>query len=791
MQNRTSNQSLQWLKASSAILLVGAVLAVEKTAAADDKSEQQPLSSEATAPLAAQPQSEGPQAQAQPALPEAEPATSVPASEPADTTKSTVGDEQATKDAPTTTSAATPSANSATFAAPTTAEPVEVQTPASTGNYAQQYHYASPDYSGNDTQSIFRDAQGNYHFYYLHNDGPEFNGPEGNSWYHVISPDLVHYYQAGRALTANNGIWQSMWTGSVIGNSMNFYHDLPADALVAYFTSTNAEGMQAQYAAVSTDGGFNFHPLVDHALVGMPNGGPVTNEHDARDPHVFYNEATRRMVCYLAEGTNRISQYDSADGLNWNYLGTLIINQPDSSNHEQQWVDYGTIECPNLIQLKDQVTKELKVGLLFGGNGYRYGESTGTYLVLGKLDEQGRFVPDHYADLSGTGQPVYALTSASQVQRVDDGSDFYGSSVLSNLKGAGLGFNGTDASAAIGIGWNGNWDYSGQAVKTGIVGADAPAQFSASAFHRYTLENGRIHTHLIEPNLFSDQHPVKQVVTSTQPLQLGLSGTAQRYELTFDNQHQHLTGTSTVQISQADGQFEIEFDWDAGTYTVRRTTDVWLNGANENYQQPRTASLGLGSNPAQVTVVIYTDTQSIELEFPASGRVYSAARYSQDQQQTVTIKGTTELQISGQQATAQVPVTSLPVQLRSESVRSPKSLTPVTLLEQEQQKPIVSKELGATTRQLNNRDRSDEILNARPAESLGANPDSLEQRGKPTGSTTPTGSTMVAEKAPRLPATGTAITGSKRLAGVLIILLVLGMLRWPWLTLKKLIQRLK
>ncbi|WP_040473228.1 hypothetical protein, partial [Fructilactobacillus florum] len=80
MQSRTSNQSLQWLKASSAILLVGAVLAVEKTAAADDKSEQQPLSSEATAPLAAQPQSEGPQAQAQLALPEAEPATSVPAS---------------------------------------------------------------------------------------------------------------------------------------------------------------------------------------------------------------------------------------------------------------------------------------------------------------------------------------------------------------------------------------------------------------------------------------------------------------------------------------------------------------------------------------------------------------------------------------------------------------------------------------------------------------------------------------------------------------------------------------
>ena len=53
-----------------------------------------------------------------------------------------------------------------------------------------------------------------------------------------------------------------------------------------------------------------------------------TKEQNARDPYIWYDSNSKRLMMYLAEG-DKIGIYASSDGKNWAYQGaTVLINIP-------------------------------------------------------------------------------------------------------------------------------------------------------------------------------------------------------------------------------------------------------------------------------------------------------------------------------------------------------------------------------------------------------------------------------------------------------------------------------
>lgn len=281
--------------------------------------------------------------------------------------------------------------------------------------YRPQYHFSPPQNFMNDANGMVY-FEGEYHLFYQHN-------PEGNvwghmSWGHAVSPDMVHWKNLPVAIPETQRYM--IFSGSAVvdkGNVTGLCGKEPC--LVAIYTA-HQEGWQRQNLAYSLDRGRTWK---DYA------GNPIVDEHkpDFRDPKVFWYEPQKKWVLVTVFADERQSVFfQSHDLKTWKQMSIF----GPAGTTEGQW------ECPDLMELPVEGTKEKKWVLIISRNPGAPQGGTGVQYFVGNFD----------------GTTFISETPDSQKMWVDYGKDFYATQRFSNLP--------ADDHRVIWMGWVGNWLYA-------------------------------------------------------------------------------------------------------------------------------------------------------------------------------------------------------------------------------------------------------------------------------------------------------------------------------------------
>lgn len=475
--------------------------------------------------------------------------------------------------------------------------------------HTQYYHENIDQGFMNDIQSIWQDQSGYYHIYYLYNKDYRHAG-DGTEWYHVKTKDFINYDKLGVALPKFKNGWGSVATGSIIKNTNSFFKDLSKTAIVAYFTSY-INNVQKQYAAYSLDEGATYIPYADSSIMSAP--GPDV---DFRDPYVFFNNDTQKLTMYLAE-KDKIGVYSSSDGKNFEYQGATSLSEQALGEK-----DFGTIECPVLKTMYDKNNRLNKEVLFFGGNGYQYGKTSGSFYMVGHLDNKGIFVPEQ------------------NPKAVDDGTDYYASNYLQTNNNQDI----------ISLGWIGNWGYSAKKM----VDSNNKYSYKLGSFslaHKLNLvsQNGHyeLETTLIKPTQKFTNKNKKKIYTST--LSKNEEGyydllnehrpINQNVYLQMNNQKDgKVCGHVCVTVKQSDGEINLDYNSDNGYYSVSRKTNIFRdNDANNEYSKTHVEQSGV-INPEVFKLNLLVDKVSTEIDFENSGKTYTLAKYSNDDSMDIIVK---------------------------------------------------------------------------------------------------------------------------------------------------------
>jgi sucrose-6-phosphate hydrolase SacC (GH32 family) len=329
---------------------------------------------------------------------------------------------------------------------------------------------------------------------------------------------------------------------------------------------------------------------------------------DFRDPYVAYDAASQTMMMYLAEG-DKIGTYASKDGISFAYVGATILNAGALNGK-----DLGTVECPNIKTLRDPESGEEKSILFFGANGYQYGTTTGTYYMVGHLDENLVFVAEQ------------------QPKRVDDGSDYYGANFMQNSD-----------TQITSLAWMGNWGYSAKDISddNGITYKLGSISLARQLTLGGTSGDYTISSSFVEPTAMFGTALVGSSSTvdgNTELLNIARPS-RQNARLTFTNvdRHEAVEGNITVTLQQADSSVTITYDADTAAYTATRTTSrLTDNDGIYEYTKVIAATAG-NSSPQSLTMQILQDQSSVEFTIEGSGKTYTMLRLSTDTQSTIQV----------------------------------------------------------------------------------------------------------------------------------------------------------
>ncbi|NVY96936.1 glycoside hydrolase family 32 protein [Lactobacillus sp. DCY120] len=516
-----------------------------------------------------------------------------------------------------------------------------------------RYHLTTVDGWSNDLQSIIWNAQGQYYdLYFLHSADGARNpfGPQGQNWNHTTTKDFVKFTPQNNALKAfgpqKSTSWKSAWTGTVIANQGQI-KGVPQGALVSYFSGlSQKDGSQNIWAAWSDDQGKTFtHPL--------NNGAPVLdhswtwaspNHSDERDPGVFY--WNKKLIMYVAEGS-QLGVYQSQDGLKWSKAeaGTTSKIGPADFMRGLDSRDSAPVECPTLktLTLPNGQSKQV---LFYGGKAPHNGQTTGTYYVVGHLNDAGIFQPE------------------TDAKRLDQGSDYYGANFSGNsdLKQA--------DSEIISMGWVGNWNYISNGVHSDPAGQSPYAQRLGSYSLARKLQ--------LQSDLTLKQTPIypipkKQTETKATVEEPVNDRTGQKkysigqdtngkiwnlfdkpnlginkfYNLKFKNTQANYQGRIYLHIWQGSDYVKFNYDPSNGAYLVNGESGELKNGFNgqggADYYANGELGQGRGyfnnsgvSQQSEIQLQVFTDQNSIEIFFP-NGQSYTVARFGSAAQQDFKI----------------------------------------------------------------------------------------------------------------------------------------------------------
>lgn len=289
--------------------------------------------------------------------------------------------------------------------------------------FRPQFHFTPPKMWMNDPNGLVF-LNGKHHLFYQYFPDANVWGPM--HWGHAESTDLVHWKHLPIALYPDKLGW--IFSGSAVIDKENTA-GFGKNAMVAIFTYHNDEiwkagnkNTESQGIAYSLDEGKTWTKF---------EGNPVLNnsgEQDFRDPKVFWNDVINQWIMVLAVH-DHLQIYSSPNLKNWKL---------ESSFKPENDIEVGTWECPDLIQLKVENSKENKWVLIQnhdrkapnGGSGTRY------------------FVGDFDGKVFKNSQPSIWM---------DSGMDFY----------AGVTFGNVPNDKKLMISWMSNWFYA-QKVPTEV-----------------------------------------------------------------------------------------------------------------------------------------------------------------------------------------------------------------------------------------------------------------------------------------------------------------------------------
>ncbi len=279
--------------------------------------------------------------------------------------------------------------------------------------YRPAYHH-TPLYGWmNDPNGmVFKD--GVWHLYYQWN--PYGSKWQNMTWGHSSSTDLVNWKHHAPAIEANG--LGAVFSGSSVLDPENTA-GFGADAIVSLYTSAAAS--QLQSLAYSTDGGETF--------TIYPGNPVITQETEARDPNMFWDENSRQWVLTLAHALDHeMLIYTSPNLRDWT-LRSAFGKGLGSQD--------GVWECPDLFKLKVDGTDQEKWMLICNINpGGPFGGSATQYFI-GDFDGH-TFTPD--TDTSGKVPTKW----------MDFGKDHYATVSWSDAPGG----------RRTVIGWMSNWQYA-------------------------------------------------------------------------------------------------------------------------------------------------------------------------------------------------------------------------------------------------------------------------------------------------------------------------------------------
>ena len=259
------------------------------------------------------------------------------------------------------------------------------------------YHH-SPLYGWmNDPNGMFY-KDGVWHLYYQWN--PYGSKWQNMTWGHSSSKDLVNWEHHTAAIEPNG--LGTVFSGSSVVDTDNTA-GFGKGAIVSLYTS--ADVSQIQSLAHSVDDGLTFEIY--------PGNPVITQESEARDPNMFWDEANNRWVLSLAHPLeHEMLFFTSPDLKEW----TL-----QSAFGKGIGAQDGVWECPDMFKLKVEGTGEEKWVLVcninpggpFGGSATQYfvGDFDGTTFKA-DTDANGNiptkwmdFGKDHYATVSWSNAP--------------------------------------------------------------------------------------------------------------------------------------------------------------------------------------------------------------------------------------------------------------------------------------------------------------------------------------------------------------------------------------------------
>lgn len=246
----------------------------------------------------------------------------------------------------------------------------------------------------NDPNGMFFN-DGLWHLYYQYN--PYGSKWQNMTWGHSSSPDLLTWTHHPAALRPD--ALGAIFSGSCVVDKDGSAGFGPG-AVVALYTSAGTNQMQS--FAFSLDNGESFTKL--------PSNPVLTLDSEARDPNMFWNEATGQWNLVLAHPLDHeMLFFTSPDLRQWSLSGNF---------GKGLGAQGGVWECPDLFELPVPGTDTSKWVLIcninpggpFGGSGIQYfiGDWDGKTFTA-DLDSDGR-IPTKWLD---HGKDNYALVSWS------------------------------------------------------------------------------------------------------------------------------------------------------------------------------------------------------------------------------------------------------------------------------------------------------------------------------------------------------------------------------------------
>ncbi len=236
----------------------------------------------------------------------------------------------------------------------------DVWTTEPSGAYRPLYHHTPPYGWMGDACATVANG-GAYHLFYQHN---PYGTTWGNThWGHAVSEDLAHWAEQPIALARDNS--GRISSGCAIVDTDNTT-GFGAGAVIAFYTSDDGKGNQAQCMAYSNDNGLTFTKFEDNPVL-RPTG--VTKQF--RDPKVFRHEPTGAWYMIVA-ADSELRFYKSKNLRKWSYVssfGSAMGEQP------RQY------ECPDIMclpadgnrdSMKYVLTANVSTGGHFGGSATEY-----------------------------------------------------------------------------------------------------------------------------------------------------------------------------------------------------------------------------------------------------------------------------------------------------------------------------------------------------------------------------------------------------------------------------------